>query len=219
MKSLAVLVVIIVCSTFEGSDRIVLPFKENLTGPGGMGSEKGPLFVDDAAVESKVPWLKDAGKRLSTCYSSMTAPQQLFITYRPEVTGENTGQTNVLHCEHARDSDELMCDAARNSGKVVFDKTPDKYFAIDNSVGAADALPFIRALLKHELRFANGVPNQRIEDVDGYVGAISREGSRLRISFGACFWGGGSVLVERKRDSTGKWFYEAVSNVDSGLVS
>lgn len=206
MKSLMAIVVVVSFHAAAGNLQITLPFNS------ARASEGRELrYVDDAAAAAALPWLKNAGNRLSTCFSTMTMPEQLYVAYVPDITGEHTGKQKVLHCEHMRGSEKLTCDSSRVDATVYFDKTPNQYFSLDPNIDLNEVIPFIHALLTHQLRFAQGVPDQHLGDENGHVGTISKQGNQLRLTFGNCN-GGGSMAVERKQDSTGHWFYEAVSS-------
>ena len=200
----AIAVAIVLCAATARA-QVVLPFKAAHPGEG-----REPEYVDDAAAAA-LPWLNNAGNRLSTCFSTMTVPEQLYVAYLPDVTGKHIAKQKVLHCEHVRNSQKLTCDANRIGATVYFDETPDRYFSINGNIDLKEALPFIHALLAHQLRFAQGVPDQHVGDEKGHVGTISKLGNQLRLGFGNCNVGA-SMTVERKQGDAEHWFYEAVSS-------
>lgn len=74
----------------SGSAKVPLPYNDHLLGADGF-----PDYVDDATVQAKLPWLKDAGPRLNRCLSGMTIPQFFTVTYPPRIDGPHRASTRT----------------------------------------------------------------------------------------------------------------------------
>lgn len=69
-----------VAQTSALGEEVTLPFVEYLASDG-----NAPVYVDEESAAAAIPWLQNTGRRLGVCYTSMTTPETLIITYRPDV--------------------------------------------------------------------------------------------------------------------------------------
>lgn len=84
-----------------------------------------------------------------------------------------------------RNPGNALCIATRADVTDYFDTDPSRYFSMAPGVDLDDALSFLRSILEGDLRFAQGVPDQRIRERAGYVGKTSKAGDRLRLELAA----------------------------------
>jgi hypothetical protein len=171
------------------------------------GADGFPLYVDDSAIASIIPELRNAGVRRTTCANSMMIPPRLWITYEPKVTGPHEGTVTSLECGF-KDNDsmraltgELMCNASSAGGKVFFDDDPTRFYSIDDGKDSAEAMELFRAFFKGQLDFVDKsqAPDLgKIRDV-----SMTQEGkNRFTIRWGDC---GCTFSLKAARDKNGKW--------------
>lgn len=182
--------------------QLTLPYDEKLRGTDGY-----PLYVDDATIRSTIPWLKNAGERLSTCHQSMTIPEMLHVEFTPTATGTHRGTANTLNCDHTRGADHFACESTTVDQMAYFDDKPDRYFTIEPGTNVDDALAMFHSLMTHEVKFVAGVSDPQLDKKKGRVATIKYDGSAYVVSYGDCGCTG-SMTIEREANGS-NWRYVA----------
>ena len=186
---------------YATTENISLPYNNQI-----RNSDGYPDYVDDATVQGRVPWLKDAGPRLDRCLSGMTIPQYFSVTYAPRITGPHRAESKVLRCTHDRESDQFECDAQPAPQSVVFDINPNQYFTIASDVSEDEAVSIIRAVLNEQVQFENNIHDPKLKIHKGMLGVIARDGTGFQIRYGDC---GCSGNLKISIDASGAYFATA----------
>ena len=177
----------------DASQTLTLPY-DDMT----RGSDGNPIYVDDHALAEKLPWVKDAGKRLSTCLSNMTVPEILTIQYAPKVTGSHTVETNILHCEQPRGARDLSYKTDGVHEKAFFDRDPDRYLDTDRQIPLDDIVQITHAIIDGGVSFGADVKDPKLAEKKGSLGTLERNGDGFRVRYGDC---GCSGRMELHRDT------------------
>jgi hypothetical protein len=170
---------------------VVLPLN-----PAAVDAKGAPLYVDDAVVRAKIPWLAGVGERLDMCMMS-SFPPSLSIVYRPTVTAPHHATTNVLRCDLEKPENSLTCHRWSDSS-VIFDEDPNRNFRVEANTTIEDALAVFRAFEQHRISFPPGMRNPMASrDLPSHIERIDKRGINFLIHFGSCGCGG-SLTVERR---------------------
>ena len=206
MNILQALLLSTTASVASSASPLTLPYNEKL-----LGSDGYPMYVDDAAITSTIPWLTGAGKRLSSCLQGMTIPELFHVAFSPTAIDSHSGKARVVNCTHARSADHFECDNAPADETVYFDSSPDQYFILDANTRAGDALELIHAIMTHEVQFPKGVSDPKLDSTKGWIASIAQRGDEFRLTYGGCGCSG-NLTVERRRDKNKRWSYVATTN-------
>lgn len=184
-------------SAAGADDKIILPYDSQL-----LGADGYPIYVSDATITSKVPWLRNAEMRLSYCINSMTIPEIFTVVYPPTVTGSHTATTNFLSCTHEQSGDHFECEGKPIHAEAYFDVDPDRYFQIRGDIQATEVLPLIRAVMTHDLEFAKGVEDPHLTTQKGLVGTIKYSKGEYTIRYGDCGCSGTMRLTPQRNSAS-----------------
>lgn len=178
-------------------DKVILPYDNQL-----LGAEGFPIYVSDATISSKIPWLENAGARLSYCINSMTVPQIFTVVYSPTVTGPHRATTNFLSCTHERHDDQFICEKNPVHAEAYFDVDPDHYFQLADDTPEAEVLPLIKAVMTRDLKFAKGIEDPNLANQKGLVGTILHLNGKYTIRYGDCGCSGTMQLAPQRSSAS-----------------
>lgn len=126
----------------------------------------------------------------------MTIQQILTVQYQPRIVSPHIVETNVLRCEHQRNSPTQLCSVGEPQ-RAYFDDDASKYFTAAQGILLKEIVEVAHVIVHGEVLFAKGVQDPKLTSKRGLIGTVEKTDDNYLIHYGDC---GCSGLMKLRKD-------------------